>query len=158
MMRVCRLRIANKLAALGARHVFMLTGGRGVHALLNDRLRFSARTISIRLCQTTNRPARLLRSLRSKTVLPAIVNSLQAGMESLRSMASLWGRMTIPFPMLVVSGQVKRRKTLRKISLQTNVPLIAAPESAIKKPHCDGFAPTYHQISVWVAPESLLDR
>ncbi|MCW8130862.1 MAG: thiamine pyrophosphate-binding protein [Planctomycetota bacterium] len=96
--------IARRLAELGARHVFMITGGGAMH--LNDAFGFEPK-----LTYTCNHHeqacAMAAEGYARIAGIPAIVN-VTTGPGGINALNGVFGAWTDSIPMVVVSGQVKR--------------------------------------------------
>jgi len=105
--------IANKLAELGARHVFMITGGGAM--FLNYALG-KHKNIQPIFNHHEQACAMAAEGYARITNQPAIVN-VTTGPGSINSLNGVYGAYTDSIPMLILSGQVKRETYIRTYDL-----------------------------------------
>lgn len=96
--------IARRLADLGARHVFTLTGGGAM--FLNDAFAYEGRLTPV-YCHHEQACAMAAEGYARMHNRPAIVN-VTTGPGGINALNGVYGAYTDSIPMLVVSGQVKR--------------------------------------------------
>ncbi|MGZ3420755.1 MAG: thiamine pyrophosphate-binding protein [Polyangiales bacterium] len=105
--------IAERLAAAGLRHVFMVTGGGAMH--LNDAFgRQDA--LEVVCCHHEQACAIAAEAYARISGRPAIVN-VTTGPGGTNAITGVWGAWTDSVPMVVVSGQVKFETTMRSTDL-----------------------------------------
>jgi acetolactate synthase-1/2/3 large subunit len=104
--------IAERLAAVGLEHVFMVTGGGAMH--LNDA--FGRSSLQVVCCHHEQACAIAAEAYARISGKPAVVN-VTTGPGGTNAITGVWGAWTDSVPMIVVSGQVKFETTLRSTDL-----------------------------------------